>query len=318
MAMNKRICILLLAVLAAAGCGQKKAERFTALPFPDITLPSMIQSQKDAAEYYAEHFWDNLTDPERVYPSDSLLVSGVRKEDVEQRFANWVSILDMVDLKTSEKAIKTLYEKALACEKKDTSSNVFETFEAFADKYMYDPNSPMRNEEYYLHYALRLASYPGFSSQEQAKYAHRAEGCALNRLGQKAADFRFADKAGKIRTLYGIDAPYTLLFFSNPGCEACLNIINMLKEEQKVSTMISDGTLAVLNIYIDEDLQGWRDYMPIYPETWYNGFDPDLVIRGDGLYSVRAIPSLYLLDKEKRVILKDAPENKMMSCLMNL
>ena len=316
--MNNRPHILLLVLLAAAGCGQKKAERFTALPFPDIALPSMIQSQQDAAEYYAEHFWDNLTDPERAYPSDSILVSGVRKTDVEQRFANWVSILDAVDLKTSEKAIKTLYDKALACERKDTSSNVFETFEALADKYMYDPNSPMRNEEYYLHFAARLASYPGFSSQEQAKYAHRAAGCALNRLGQKAADFRFADKRGKMHTLHGIDAPYTLLFFSNPGCEACLNIINMLKEEPKVSEMISAGTLAVLNIYIDEDLQGWRDYMPIYPEEWYNGFDPDLVIRGEELYSVRAIPSLYLLDKEKRVILKDAPENKMMSYLVNL
>ena len=316
--MNKRICIALLAAIAVAGCGQKKAERFTALPFPDIALPSMIQSQQDAAEYYAEHFWDNLADPERAYPSDSILVSGVRKTDVEQRFANWVSILDAVDLKTSEKAIKTLYDKALACERKDTASNVFETFEALADKYMYDPNSPMRNEEYYLHYAARLASYPGLSSQEQAKYAHRAEGCALNRLGQKAADFRFADKRGKMHTLHGIDAPYTLLFFSNPGCEACLNIINMLKEEPKISEMISAGTLAVLNIYIDEDLQGWRDYMPIYPEEWYNGFDPDLVIRGEGLYSVRAIPSLYLLDKEKRVILKDAPENKMMSYLVNI
>ncbi|MBQ3607174.1 MAG: DUF5106 domain-containing protein [Bacteroidales bacterium] len=316
--MNNRPYILLLVLLAAAGCGQKKAERFTALPFPDIALPSMIQSQQDAAEYYAEHFWDNLTDPERAYPSDSILVSGVRKTDVEQRFANWMSILDAVDLKTSEMAIKKLYDKALACERKDTSSNVFETFEALADKYMYDPNSPMRNEEYYLHFAARLASYPGFSSQEQAKYAHRAAGCAFNRLGQKAADFRFADKRGKMHTLHGIDAPYTLLFFSNPGCEACLNIINMLKEEPKISEMISAGTLAVLNIYIDEDLQGWRDYMPIYPEEWYNGFDPDLVIRGEELYSVRAIPSLYLLDKEKRVILKDAPENKMMSYLVNL
>lgn len=316
--MNNRPYILLLVLLAAAGCGQKKAERFTALPFPDIALPSMIQSQQDAAEYYAEHFWDNLTDPERAYPSDSILVSGVRKTDVEQRFAYWMSILDAVDLKTSEMAIKKLYDKALACERKDTSSNVFETFEALADKYMYDPNSPMRNEEYYLHFASRLASYPGFSSQEQAKYAHRAAGCALNRLGQKAADFRFADKRGKMHTLHGIDAPYTLLFFSNPGCEACLNIINMLKEEPKISEMISAGTLAVLNIYIDEDLQGWRDYMPIYPEEWYNGFDPDLVIRGEELYSVRAIPSLYLLDKEKRVILKDAPENKMMSYLVNL
>ena len=85
-----------------------------------------------------------------------------------------------------------------------------------------------------------------------------------------------------------------------------------------ISGLIADGTMKVLNIYIDEDLEAWRSYMPIYPENWYNGFDPDLVIRGEELYSVRAIPSLYLLDKEKRVILKDAPENKMMYYLVNL
>ena len=44
----------------------------------------------------------------------------------------------------------------------------------------------------------------------------------------------------------------------------------------------------------------------------------ELVIRNEELYSVRAIPSLYLLDEEKRVILKDAPENKMMHYLVNL
>ena len=92
----------------------------------------------------------------------------------------------------------------------------------------------------------------------------------------------------------------------------------MLKGEPKVAQMIAAGKLAVVNMYIDEDLQGWLDYMPVYPEEWYNGFDAELVIRNEELYSVRAIPSLYLLDEEKRVILKDAPENKMMHYLVNL
>ena len=316
--MNKRISFFILTVLVTVGCGQKKAEQFTALPFPDITLPAMIQSQQDAADYYAAHFWDSFLSPERDFPCDSVLVSGVRKSDLEQKYANWLNILDMVSLKNSEKAISKLYDKALACEKKDTSSNVFETFRALADKYMYDANSPMRNEEYYLHYAGRLASYEGISAEERAKYARYAEECALNRLGQKATDFRFTDNRGRVRNLYSVKADFTLLFFSNPGCEACLNIINMLKGEPKIAQMISAGHLAVVNMYIDEDLQGWLDYMPIYPEEWYNGFDANLVIRNEELYSVRAIPSLYLLDKEKRVILKDAPENKMMHYLVNL
>lgn len=316
--MSKNLLIVLLSVLFMAGCGQKKAERFEALPFPDIALPSMIQTQQDAAEYYAEHFWDNIADPQRSYPSDSLLVSGVRKNDVEQKFSNWVSILDMVPLNVSEKAIKRLCARALACERKDSSSNVLETFADLADKYVYDANSPFRNEEYYLHFAGCLASYEGLGEEERGRYAHRAEGCSLNRLGQKAADFRFADKMGRMHTLHGIKAPYILLFFSNPGCEACMNIISMIKAEPKVEDMISAGMLAVLNIYIDEDLQGWLDYMSVYPDSWHNGFDPDLAIRNENLYNVRAIPSLYLLDDEKRVILKDAPESKMMSYLINL
>ena len=55
--------------------------------------------------------------------------------------------------------------------------------------------------------------------------------------------------------------------------------------------------------------------MTVYPEHWYNGFDPDLVIRGENLYNVRAIPSLYLLDRNKTVIMKDAPEARVFEWL---
>ena len=304
--MIKRISIILLAVTVAAGCGQKKAERFTALPFPDITLPSMIQDQQDVAEYYALHYWDKMTDPERTYPSDSILVSGVRKDDVEQKFANWLAVLDAVELGMAEKSVSRLYDRAVACERKDSSSNVFETFTSLVEKYLYDPNSPLRNEDLYGPYAERLANCEFIDEGRRDAYAYDAKLSALNRIGTKAADFRFEDKNGKVRRLYDIKADFTVLFFSNPGCEACKEIINSLREMPQIDFLISARRIAVLNIYIDEDLEAWRSYMPIYPENWYNAFDPDFVIRMDQLYNVRAIPSLYLLDKDKTVIMKDA------------
>lgn len=309
---------MLIAVMMAASCGQRKAEQFKALPFPDKAIPGLIEDTQERADYMAEHFWDGLTDSDRSFPSDSVLVSGVLKSDVEQRFANWLSILDMTSLETAEKSIYRLYDRALACEEKDTSSNVFETIISLAEKYLYDPNSPFRNEEYYLHFAGRMAIYNGFEPEIRAKYSYHKEMCSLNRIGRKAADFRFADSRGKFRNLYDIQAQTTLLFFSNPGCDACMNIIEMLKNDPKVSEMITAGVLAVLNIYIDEDLEAWKEYMPAYPEEWYNGFDPDLKIRTDNLYNVRAIPSVYILDKEKKVIMKDVPEGRMMSYLSSL
>ena len=305
----------ILAVLLLAGCREKKAEQFQALPFPDLQLPTMISGQQEALEYMAVNYWNGITDLSRTYPSDSLLVSGVRRGDVEQKFADWTSIMEYAGQGIWSKAVGNLYDRALACEAKDTSSQVFETFVDLFQKYYYDPNSPMRNEEVYYHFVMRYASFEGLSDVERGKYEREARLCALNRIGTKAADFRFADRRGKMTNLYDIKAEMTLLFFSNPGCDACMQIINVLRDEPLIASHIASGRLAVVNVYIDEDIQAWRDYMPIYPEEWYNGFDPDYVLRSNELYAVRAIPSLYLLDAEKRVILKDAPENKVFETL---
>ena len=315
--MKGKITTFIVCAALAVGCGQgKKAEQFKALPFPDTAPPGMLTETQDIAEYMAVNFWNGITDPSRAYPSDSLMTSGVLKGDVEQKFADWTMILDMVPPAVADKAMARLFDRSVECEKADTSSNVFETFTELAYKYLYDPNSPVRNEDYYHPFVKRLSAYEGISPEMRAKYAHDAKMTSLNRIGTIATDFRFADKRGVIRTLHSIQSPFTLLFFSNPGCEACYNIIEMLKGQEVIAGMIKSGYLSVLNIYIDEDLQAWRDYMPIYPDEWYNGFDPDLAIRTDNLYSVRAIPSLYLLDQDKRVIMKDAPENRILNALL--
>ena len=315
-----RLKILNIAAIAmlVVACGPKKAEQFKALPFPDVLPPAMMEEAQDRAEFMAVNMWNGILDPSRDYPTDSLLVSGVRRSEVEQKFANWLQVLDMSSQKTVTKAVTGLYDKAYACEKKNASSNVFETLTELVELYLFDPNSPYRNEDIYGLYAERLSLCELTDPVMRDKYARDAKLCALNRVGTQATDFRFADKRGKIRTLHQINAPYTLLFFSNPGCEACMSIINVLKGEPAIAQLISERKLAVLNIYIDEDIEAWRSYMPIYPEEWYNGFDPDFVIRGEMLYNVRAIPSLYLLDADKTVLLKDAPENRVFDYLVRL
>ena len=311
--------LILLAVCCAAGCvNNRKAEQFTALPFPDVKAPAMMQDRQEIAEYMAGHWWDGLTDPQRSFPCDSALVSGVKRGDVEQKFANWTVVLGAVDYTHAVKSVARLFDRAVACEKKDTASNIFESMTDIVQKYLYDPNSPMRNEDFYGPYVERLSQCELVEEGMRQAYAFDARMCALNRVGTKAADFRFSDSRGRIRRLYDIKADNIILFFSNPGCTACMDIINTLKSIPAVAHGVASGRLAVLNIYIDEDLNAWREYMPIYPEEWFNGYDQDYVIRTDVLYNVRAIPSLYLLDKDKKVIMKDAPEARLFDWLSQL
>ena len=313
------IFIAAVAVLAACNGGNTNKEKaeFRTLPFPNVQVPSILSDRNEVLGYMAENYWDNITDASRDYPCDSLCVSGVDKSEVEQKFADWIGILNEVDLEVAHKSVAKLYDRSLACEKRNPSSNVFETFVMLAEMYFYDPNSPLRNEEYYLPFVSRYASYEGLSEVERKKYERDARLCALNRIGTKATDFRFCDKSGKIRNLYDIEADFTLVFFSNPGCNACMEIIKVL-DSDPFSAMVDRGNLKVLNIYIDEDLQAWKSYMPVYPEAWYNGFDPDFVLRNNGVYNIRAIPSLYLLDKEKNVLMKDVPENVLFNYLVNV
>ena len=75
------------------------------------------------------------------------------------------------------------------------------------------------------------------------------------------------------------------------------------------------GRLAIVNVYIDDDLNAWRQHLPGFPRNWYNGYDTDHVIRRDLIYNIRGIPSLYILDKDKRVVMKDAPEENVLRFL---
>lgn len=311
-------CILA-GLVSAAGCGQKKTESFTPRDFPSVEVPGIYAEDRDGAlEYLAEHFWDDFADTASAFPSDTALVNGVRTGDVEQAFADFSGVLQAVDFHLAEKAVSLMFDRAAACESADTSSNVFETLTGLTERYLYDPNSPLRNEDLYAVYARKMSGYQGISEEKRDVYAYDVRMCSLNSTGTPAADFRFSDASGRIRSLYGIDADYTLLFFSNPGCHACEEIIRVLSEQLSVSSLIASGRLAVVNVYIDEDLTAWYDYMSIYPEDWYNGYDPDGVIRSDVLYNVRAIPSLYILDRDKTVIMKDAPDQRVFSFLASI
>lgn len=184
------------------------------------------------------------------------------------------------------------------------------------DFFLMDPNSPYRSEELYIPVLESLLASPFASEEERLHAEWVAPRIRLNRLGTPASDFTFVTRDGRPHTLYGtIDQrkpTQTLLFFSNPGCPNCKEITDLLTADPYVQARIADGRLLVLNIYPDEDLQAWYDYLDNYPKEWICVHDPDQVIRSDTRYWLRAIPSLYLLDEEKRVVLKDAPPEKVL------
>ncbi|MBO7168622.1 MAG: DUF5106 domain-containing protein [Rikenellaceae bacterium] len=298
MTFGKYITAALIALAAVACTGQsgknntqqaaKVAEpKKIALP----ELPGFINNQQEATEYMAEHYWDLFDFADTTY-IDTL-------QSIEIAFGQYTKLLTMVAPELACKSMKGTMTKAQKCKP------MFDEFAAHAEKYLYTPHSPVKNQEAYIGALEVMATTPLYDEWEKIRPQSQLTLALKNRLGTRATDFGYVTKTGSRGTLYSIRAPYTLLFINNPGCPACKDVREQISASQMLTELINQGVIKVLALYPDEDLKEWYDYQPNMPDNWINSYDKSMKMKNDELYDLRAIPTLYLLDQDKVVLLKD-------------
>ena len=312
----------LITVLLLFACGPRGGKTTAPAPsvrdFPQAEVPAMYTDATDRVSWAAGHFWDRFTDTSAVYACDSVTVNGVPADAVESQMGMFATLLEQLPLDEGGKAVARLYDRVDAFERKYPETNVFEELCRLTKRYLYDPNSPVRNEDLYLSFVEKLGQSDLIDNGYRMGYEWDARMCRLNRVGTPAADFSFTDTRGRIRTLYGVKAEYTVLIFGNPGCSACQEIMDAMASTPEIASLIDEGRLQVVDIYIDQEIDAWKAHIPEYPAAWINGYDHNYTIRTDLLYNVRGIPSIYLLDRDKTVLMKDAVQEKVLTALMNL
>ena len=293
-------------------------------PFPLVSVPLVYDGDAEAETgYVLEHYWDSFFAADGSTTPVSIL--GVRDAEFEQALANYIGILqsqkmqatpdNQVPLERARKSVRTMFDKLERKAKSEPDSHSYLRITEIVSKYLYDPNSPMRDEDIYLPFAEAAAKSPCTREDMRQAYQYEAGQCRINGYGQKVPDIKYCDPKGHKGSLYGVNADYTMLFFSNPGCNACKEIVNEVLSRGYTDRLINQGKLAIVNIYIDEEVSKWRDYVGNYPSSWINGYDYTFKLRDSGAFDIRAIPSLYLLDSQKRVLMKDAITENVLSYL---
>lgn len=296
--LNRTIVLLFILALLGVSCqgsssktpagASKKAATFAP---PEV--PPMFTSPESKLQFLVKNYWStyNFADTTLVKNSDVT----------ESAFANYIHLLWQADTKTAEKGLTAMLDGAIKGPKRS-----FDHFNKLCEKYLYDPNSPVRNEELYIPVLKYLIASPQIDSINKVRPNHLLKVALKNRPGSLAADFSFIQANGKRGHLYGVKADYTVLFFNNPGCHTC----HAIKEEMGQSVVInrllqasSKPRIQILAVYPDEDLKEWKK--ETYPANWINGYNPHTTIQDKQLYDLKAIPTLYLLDSKKQVVFKD-------------
>ncbi len=263
------------------------------LAFIPALAPAMLPAEQKA-EYLREHYWDKFDF------SDTTFINKIDSTRMLTAFAVYAA--GYVHDTLAYKYMPRLMQRA------STSKRMYTYFLMLAEGVLHDPNSPLRNDEKYIPVLESALQSKWLDEYERMPYEYDLEIARQNRIGRTANDFTFTLASGRTGKLHQIKADYTLIFISNPGCPMCRDIKEQITSSPMMQELIERKELKVLVLYPDADLEAWREHLVDYPQSWINGYDADQRIEKEHLYDLKAIPALYLLDKDKRVLAKDCTD----------
>ena len=237
------------------------------------SMPDSLQTVEKRMEYLALHYWDRFDFADTLQLNDANVA--------EQGFVNYIDLLPRFRQELAQRSVEVFIAKAFGLSTSETGSTSpsiaipqsKEKFESLIDHYLDDPRSPMRNDITYLLFLRGMKSSQAFDEAEKERIGFKIKMHDKNLPGTTALDFSFQGKDGKPHRLSDYKDEKVILYFYDPDCENC----------HRISAWLSQQTIPqeyiVLTIHADDKISH--------------------------LYSLQAMPTIYLLDKGNRVVLKD-------------
>lgn len=296
--------VVVVAIMFVCGC-VSNAQRAVStenvnseeLPLPNV--PDVLREPSARAAYITEHFWDAMEFNDTLKSHNNGFM--------EQNFSNFINILPYADKQAQEIAVEKLMRKAEA----DSAAYIIMT--EIAEKYLYEPESPMYSEELYVLFLEQFIKSPMLGSYGTLRYRWQYDETQKNRRGTIAANFSYITRDGKRTSLHETStADFLLLIFYDPDCEHCNEIIDSLKQNEVLNQLLTNGKLTILAINSGYNKNLWEQTAALLPTEWIVGYENG-AMQNNGSYVLRAMPTLYLLDFNKEVILKDVTPDRIIA-----
>lgn len=253
---------LFLTLVSCSSEPEKKVAVSEPKKFTTPEMPALLTTAEQKADFVATHYWDNFDF------ADTTLISN--SDITEQAFVDFINLLPHFEQPLAQKGIATMISKATV------DSSMYAHFIQMSEKYLYDPNSPFRSEEFYILVLREILANPKLDEIHKLRPRYQLELALKNRVGDKALDFEYTKENGTKSRLYRATGDPLLIFFFRPDCPTCKEV------KEYIAKNGIDKLVKILYV------------------------NPDLDTHLEALYDLRASPTLYLLDGAKKVVMKDA------------
>ena len=263
--------------------------------------PANKEDSLIAYNYYKGHYWDGVN-----FWDGRLAYTPFFEEKIDKYFNQLVvpnpdSVIKEIDWMLGYASINEEMNKFLLIK--------------FVNRYL--------NQKYMWEDAVFVHLFEKYFSQKTYSWLNeagkktitdRAYSLMANILGTPASDIELPNQEGTPVSLYALQASYTIVAFWDPTCGHCKEVLPKLDSFYQAKWKAdglklyavakeTDGTKKDwLGFIADNKLQEWSH---VYYSKEADKARTDNGIPGySQLYDVQSFPTLYLLDKNKRIIAK--------------
>ncbi|MET0394177.1 MAG: thioredoxin-like domain-containing protein [Chitinophagaceae bacterium] len=256
-----------------------------------------------AYRYFKDHYWDdiNFWDDRIVRTPASLF---------EDRLDKYFNSLVYPDADSVNKEIDRMM--AYAGVSKDLTRYLLVKFinRYLNMKYMWEDAVFVHLFEKYF----SQKDYDWLTPQGKKTITDRAYNLMANIMGHPAENIALPDTSGTMRMLYGTTAPYTLVCFWDPTCGHCKELLPVLDSMYRAKWQADGVTIFAVAKETDGTKKDWLDFIGKHhigdwTHVYYSKEEEKMRINSgipgySQLYDIQSFPTLYLLDKDKRIMAK--------------
>jgi hypothetical protein len=137
-------------------------------------------------------------------------------------------------------------------------------------------------------------------------------------IGKIAPDLLVYDRENHPTRLHSVEARYTVLFFWDPDCGHCKKSLPMVVDFYDQYHDKGVELFAVCTCLKDEVGKCWEAIDERNMGAWVNVADPYLRSRFKQIYDIRSTPQIYVLDHDKKIVMKKIGAEKLSEVMEHL
>lgn len=273
----------------------------------DPVLPENLKQPANAADslaayrFYKDHYWDGTN-----FWDGRLAYTTFFEEKLDRYFKQL--------LPPNPDSVIREIDNMMSFAQVDPEMNRFLLIK-FINRYL--TQQFMWEDAVFVHLYEKFVSnksYPWLNEKGKKMVQDRAYSLMANILGNPAAEIDLPDSTGTIRPMYGLKTAFTLVIFWDPTCGHCKETLPRIDSLYRAKWSKQPVSLYAVAKETDGNRKNWLDFIQQNQLTgWthvYYSKDMERQRTENGipgytqLFDIQTFPTLYLLDRDKRIVAK--------------